>query len=227
MPLLQLSIANAGVRCRTVLTNFSVMNAEFMRLALIKDFDVYDRDLLGLKLRDRIRLTLERSGFHVRFFRDRCPDVQPAESFLIILKPMLIVERELDIEGRKMLISDGSIIGYLLDKDFFEFAGKTDIESAIDAYLKRNILEYQRIWAVILKEENIKQAERVLLNSITKIEKKDFGFLCHDGIVARTINRRMSIRISRYLAKRNVTPNQISIFSFILSLIGSIFFLSF
>ncbi len=47
-----------------------------------------------------------------------------------------------------------------------------------------------------------------------------------DGIIARTINRRISKRITGYLVKNHpeVTPNQISVFSFSLGLLGAFFY---
>jgi CDP-L-myo-inositol myo-inositolphosphotransferase len=43
----------------------------------------------------------------------------------------------------------------------------------------------------------------------------------NDGPVARYLNRPISVRISRYLVQRNVTPNQISLFSFLCSLLAA------
>ncbi|MCH8307972.1 MAG: NTP transferase domain-containing protein, partial [Proteobacteria bacterium] len=42
----------------------------------------------------------------------------------------------------------------------------------------------------------------------------------NDGPVARYLNRPISVRISRYLVQRDVTPNQISLFSFLCSLLA-------
>ncbi len=43
----------------------------------------------------------------------------------------------------------------------------------------------------------------------------------NDGPVARYLNRPLSVRISRYLVQRDVTPNQISLFSFLCSLLAA------
>ncbi|MHA1839340.1 MAG: CDP-alcohol phosphatidyltransferase family protein, partial [Candidatus Ranarchaeia archaeon] len=47
-----------------------------------------------------------------------------------------------------------------------------------------------------------------------------------DGLIARTINRKISKRISKYLLSKhpNVTANQITIFCFVLGLLGAIFY---
>ena len=42
-----------------------------------------------------------------------------------------------------------------------------------------------------------------------------------DGPVSRYLNRPLSIRISRHLVQRNITPNQISVFSFLCSLLAA------
>ena len=42
-----------------------------------------------------------------------------------------------------------------------------------------------------------------------------------DGPVARYLNRPVSVRISRYLAQSDVTPNQISLFSFLCSVVAA------
>jgi CDP-L-myo-inositol myo-inositolphosphotransferase len=43
----------------------------------------------------------------------------------------------------------------------------------------------------------------------------------NDGPVSRYLNRPISIRVSRYLAQYDVTPNQISLFSFLCSMIAA------
>jgi len=196
-----------------------------MKLALVRDFEIYDRDLLGLKLRDRIRLTLERVGFNVQFVNDDGEiSIQPAEAFLIIVKPVLILERDLELTGKRILVSDGVTFGYLFEKDFFELAKEMDLEQAIGRYLQ-NCIETQHVWALILTEDNLKLAEGMLLKSLIKARRVGSKSVYYDGIISRTINRRISLRISKYLARKNVTPNQISVLSFILSLIGSSMFL--
>ena len=43
----------------------------------------------------------------------------------------------------------------------------------------------------------------------------------NDGPVARYLNRPLSVRMSRYLVQRDVTPNQISLFSFLCSVLAA------
>jgi len=59
----------------------------------------------------------------------------------------------------------------------------------------------------------LRRAEKALLNGLR--DKPN------DGPVSRYINRPLSIRISRRLVKYPITPNQISVFSFLCSLLGA------
>lgn len=184
-----------------------------MKLALIKDFEIYNEKLLGLTLRDRIRKHLERAGFFVRFF-DNDLILEEAEGYLIILEPVLILERNLQLDGKKILVSNGFVFGYFFEKDFRDvFAG--DIWSAIEVYINMNGIERQEVLALKLTEDNLKLAEKLLLSSLVKPT---------DGLISKILNRKISLRISKILVNGNVTPNQITIFSFILSILGSILF---
>ncbi len=72
-------------------------------------------------------------------------------------------------------------------------------------------------WVDIDDEKAFKKTEKKLLDNLKKTS---------DGPVSRYINRPISTRISKYLVKTNITPNQVSLFSFILCCIGaSMFFL--
>ena len=54
-----------------------------------------------------------------------------------------------------------------------------------------------------------------------KVKRTGLKPAYYDGIIARTLNRRISLKISKYLAGRNITPNQITVFSFLISVAGS------
>ncbi len=68
-------------------------------------------------------------------------------------------------------------------------------------------------WIDVDDPAAFKKAEQALLKRCS--EK------ANDGPVARYLNRPLSIRISQYLVKREVTPNQISLFSFLCSLLAA------
>jgi len=72
-----------------------------------------------------------------------------------------------------------------------------------------------KYWIDVDDENAFKKAENILLANLKKIS---------DGPVSRYLNRPISIRISKYLLKISITPNQISLFSFIFSMMGALFF---
>ncbi len=64
-------------------------------------------------------------------------------------------------------------------------------------------------------------------NAFRKAQKRILGKLkkFSDGPVSQYLNRPISTRITRFLVKTKITPNQISFFSFLLCLISSVLFL--
>jgi len=74
----------------------------------------------------------------------------------------------------------------------------------------------QKFWIDVDDDQAFGKAERYLMNLLKgKI---------HDGPISRLLNRPVSIRCSKILVNFNFTPNQISIFSFLLSLVAAAFF---
>jgi CDP-L-myo-inositol myo-inositolphosphotransferase len=71
-------------------------------------------------------------------------------------------------------------------------------------------------WIDVDEEKTLRKAEKALMGGLIKPS---------DGPVSRYINRPISTRITKYLVRTNVTPNQISFFSFILASIASVLFL--
>lgn len=70
-------------------------------------------------------------------------------------------------------------------------------------------------WVDIDEEEKIKKAENLLLKSLIKE---------NDGFISKNINRKISLKITKYIADRNIEPNMITIASFFLTLISAILF---
>ncbi len=70
-------------------------------------------------------------------------------------------------------------------------------------------------WIDIDNEKMLKKAERRLLTNLKKTS---------DGPVSRHLNRPISNSISKYLAKTSISPNFISFFSFVISMLGAFFF---
>jgi len=81
---------------------------------------------------------------------------------------------------------------------------------------KAKVLDVQdNFWIDVDDEKAFKKAEGKLLATLEKPS---------DGPISRYLNRPLSIRISKYLAKTNISPNFISFLSFILCCIGAFFF---
>lgn len=70
-------------------------------------------------------------------------------------------------------------------------------------------------WIDVDDDKSLKTAEAQLLSTLKKPS---------DGFVARFLNRPLSIRITKHLVKTDITPNLISAFSFMLSILGAVYF---
>jgi len=97
--------------------------------------------------------------------------------------------------------------------------GETSLSAGIKILAKKNkarVFDIKgKYWIDVDDEKAFKKAENILLSNLKKTS---------DGPVSRHLNRPISTRISKYLLKKYITPNQISFFSFILSVIGALFF---
>jgi CDP-L-myo-inositol myo-inositolphosphotransferase len=99
------------------------------------------------------------------------------------------------------------------------FTGKftvTDVMKKLVAQRKLHAFDVTgHFWWDVDTQKELKRAEDALLRSLIKPV---------DGIISRHINRKISLRISRMLVTTPVTPNAISIFSFLLgALSGALF----
>lgn len=70
---------------------------------------------------------------------------------------------------------------------------------------------------IVAQPQDIPAAERRLLGALTKDT---------DGFMARHVDRRISLRISRRLASTGITPTQVTMLSLVIGLFGALFFLS-
>ena len=98
--------------------------------------------------------------------------------------------------------------------------GDEGLSGAVKVLAQRNKMRYLRLadnfWIDIDDKTDLKNAERFLCIKL----KKDT-----DGPVSRILNRPISLMISKALLKTGITPNQISVLSFIVGLAGaSLFF---
>ena len=72
-----------------------------------------------------------------------------------------------------------------------------------------------KYWLDVDDNSSLKNAKSLLFE---KLQKNT------DGPISRILNRPISIKISELLLKTNITPNQISLISFIVALFGALFF---
>ena len=72
-------------------------------------------------------------------------------------------------------------------------------------------------WIDVDDQKSFKRAEKLLLDNL--------GNKQNDGPISHYLNRPLSVRISRKLVNYNITPNQISIFTFLSSVVASVFFM--
>ena len=94
--------------------------------------------------------------------------------------------------------------------------GDTTLSGAVQALATEGharAIPTDGFWIDVDDPAAFKKAEQALLN---RLRDKP-----NDGPVARYLNRPISVRISRHLVKRDVTPNQISLFSFLCSLLAA------
>jgi CDP-L-myo-inositol myo-inositolphosphotransferase len=70
-------------------------------------------------------------------------------------------------------------------------------------------------WIDIDDKKAFKRAEKYLISTLRKPS---------DGPISKYINRPLSIRLTKHLVKTSITPNQISLFSFFLSVMAATFF---
>jgi len=70
-------------------------------------------------------------------------------------------------------------------------------------------------WIDVDDEKTFKRAETKLLATLKKTS---------DGPISRHLNRPVSTRITRHLLRTDITPNHVSFFSFILAMVGALFF---
>jgi CDP-L-myo-inositol myo-inositolphosphotransferase len=100
-----------------------------------------------------------------------------------------------------------------------EIHNDTTLSAAIRVLAEKNqakSVQTNGFWIDIDDEKAHKKAEKTMLDSLRGKS--------NDGPVSHWLNRPISIRLSKYLVNFNITPNQISFVSFLLSVIAAGFF---
>ena len=114
---------------------------------------------------------------------------------------------------------------FLLTADIFSTIedtlsdGKDTLNDVMDKVAKKGSLRAYDIggefWIDVDTEDALKTAERLLLKSLIKPT---------DGFVSRVLNRPLSTRITRWLVNTELTPNVLSIISFIICIVSAALF---
>jgi CDP-L-myo-inositol myo-inositolphosphotransferase len=94
--------------------------------------------------------------------------------------------------------------------------GKEEWSDSIKKYIENHkAVPYDAsasIWLDVDTKEDLKKAETLLLGSLTKPG---------DGYISRNLNRKISTKISKHLVKTGITPNQLTLISFMIALISA------
>ena len=97
--------------------------------------------------------------------------------------------------------------------------GDEGLSGGIKILAQRHKMRYMQLednfWIDVDDKTDRKNAELLICNKL----KKDT-----DGPVSKILNRPISLRISKLLLKTGITPNQISVLSFVIGLAGASFF---
>lgn len=97
--------------------------------------------------------------------------------------------------------------------------GDEGLSGGIKVLAQRHKMRYMQLednfWIDVDDKTDRKNAELLICNKL----KKDT-----DGPVSQILNRPISLRISKLLLKTGITPNQISVLSFVIGLAGASFF---
>ncbi len=97
------------------------------------------------------------------------------------------------------------------------FCDKEKYSKTSDPKNLKKVLRSEQISCLRLSEKNIGTAEKKIKERIAPETKQ----ITIDGIIAKTINRRVSLRITKIIANTNITPNQITIFATLLMIFGA------
>ena len=116
---------------------------------------------------------------------------------------------------------------FLLTGDIFEAIkasmrkGDTSLSGGIKVLARKGKIKIfdigERFWIDVDTIEDYKHAENLLLKSLIKE---------NDGPVSRYINRKISTRLTKFLVKTRIGPNDISLLSFLLAAVSSLLFIA-
>jgi len=176
-----------------------------LKLVVVKNgFDAWDWNILGMTLTERMRRIAEIHGLEFQSV-ESLEDVNLTGSSIVLTRPILFDFKDLSTLNQhipesgcvEVYASTGEFTGiYLCNGGGLSNANKVSLDFCF----------------VDVATEGVKTAERFLLKKLIKPS---------DGPISRLINRRISIPISRLLVRTSLTPNMLSLMSFILALVAA------
>lgn len=158
----------------------------------------------GVPLITRIIKVLQSSGIQDVFIMSNILNLDEGNLIQIIRKKEEVEEKL----GSDYLLIDLPVV---FDREFLLGLLKVKKTGCI-AFSKIKEGEYGGIFMGIQKDQDIKKAEKALLRSLRKP---------HDTLISRTLNRPVSLFVSRFLMHTPITPNQITAVVFLIGVLAS------
>ena len=114
-----------------------------------------------------------------------------------------------------LFLGSGSLLEALSDSISRGAYALTDAVNELAGLGKVKLHFVSKSWVDVDDYPSYKQAQKILLRSL--IAPKD-------GFISRVFNRKVSVRITRFLAPTNITPNQITFFSLLTAVAAAVSF---
>ena len=195
---------NSLINCITNTANIDLINLESDGEVTSKK-EIHSNDIVIILFGDKI--------YDPSFLKELIRRAEKSEVNLVYVKDEN--EPHGDSTNGKERESIGAIIieGKQLDSVISSLKNDYNYEQ-----MKTKLSFYQvkkDFWANLDDESSLEKYEKVMLNNLSKPG---------DGFISYYINRRISTRITKRLIKTRITPNQITITSFTLSIIAAFLF---
>jgi phosphatidylglycerophosphate synthase len=187
--------------------------------------------LLGIKFKDRIALQSRRSGFESLVLpREPGGIEQLPEEFLIFFPNLLLTDsgwkqlNALEPASDTLTMISGTDSFALVrcrDADFIAGAFQksdsySDLLDNLGARLKRGFVSVgKREWISFESEADSPLVEKWMLHGLIKDS---------EGFMSRHLERKISLAVTRRLAKTRLTPNAMTLVSVVIGIIGASFF---
>jgi len=188
------------------------------KFVLLMSDHVFEPDLLKAFLaeaenvkQDELLLAAD-SRLEAVYDLDECTKVKTRNNYAVRLGKGL---DDFDAVDCGLFIGTGSLLEALSSSIAGGAYALTDAVNLMAAQGMVKLHFVQNSWIDVDDHQSFKQAEKVLLKSLVPAK---------DGFISRTFNRRFSLRITRLLAPTAVTPNMVTILSFLTAAAAAVSF---